>query len=569
MQGFCALLATKPYGQRIDLSTDKGLTHAYGTLAQTVTGTIGASFFTASSTLATASIRTGSIIHVTASDHVYTVTSVAGTTLNVTPVLTQNYVGSSLKVDAISAFVGRDGFGSSATQGTAAAQPAYIPALTNGLDTIEFPGATKALSLAANTAYDDVFATGGTIMFVLGVNDAGTSGAGRIVEKLNGGGTAIWNLLTTSAGGGFCKLLFNYVTSGTAGVFTTTGAVVALSIPQLVTISYDASNPGTAPVMRIIGLPVNVDITTPPTGTATSDAGGAHTIGNRAAGDRAFNGRLMVMKSWKRVLKTRELERTEKTLMAKWGVTPYFDRTGTVMYVGGRLCIYAEPPAPVTNAPLVIFLHGGTGTAATFATQLATGPLLGDVVIRVFLTATENAGAATTWNSNSPPPTFNNAPDSDYIASLINYFVAQGKVDPTKVFVVGHSNGAMMAYRMAIEHPTLITGGVFALAGVVMVPNPNTYTGKIRHFHGADDANIPIAGGVGLGGNTYPVPQTTVTAFTAANSGGGVSAGTALSDDFIVLPSPAEHTVASLTTALTLAPYSTTLQQEIATFVTT
>ncbi len=545
-------MAYIPQKSLLMLNSNTGLTHAYGTLAQTVLG-IEASFtLTASASLVTAAIRTGSIIRVGASDHEYTVASVVTTTITTVQPLTQTYLAlTALKVDAVQTWVGLEGYGMAPTQASAANRPAYIPDLTNGLDVVEFTGAAKALTLATSTKTDNLFTGGGTISFVLAANDAGGSSAGRIIEKVTSGGTAVWNVVTTNAGGGFYRILFNVVTDATAGAWTT-GSVVALNIPQIVTITYNSSTPATSPIIRIIGLEAPLTETSTPTGTVLDDAGGAYTIGNRAAGDRGFNGRLYEMLMYGTVIIDWNLTALEGYWGNKYSITLYDNLVKTY---GARTLILTKPSTPGTY-PLIIGLHGGTGTAATFAVQLDLTPLLGEESVLAFLTATKNADGSNTWNSGGAQ-TFNHAPDALYIYNLINYIIsnfAAGYVDTDNIYIVGHSNGGMMGYRMAIEYPDLITG-VFAMAADVMVSNPDTYTGRITHYHGEDDANVPLAGGVGIGGIYYTPVEETVEAFTNATI------------SFNILPSPAEHTIASLDTALALPPYSTTFAQLIYNFV--
>lgn len=559
-----------PHSAVLRLETDYGLTHAYSSSfqSQLLSGNQGDAFFTANSSVATAAARAGQNILVTAGSHAYHITgvSVDGLTVSVTPNLIQAYSGAGFKADIGSTLIGSSGFGESAIQSTEANRPAYLPAYQNGRDVLEFTEGAKALEIASSDAIDNIFANGGTIGVELAAIDDGAGDAGRIFTKKNGAGTEIWNLVTTSAGGGFCKLLFNYITTGTAGAFTTTGFVLKLGVPQIVELSYNSSTPTVAPVITIIDLNIGVTVTTAPTGTALSDAGGGLIIGNNAPGNRGFNGRLMAAYAWKRVLNGYERKQFNKYLAAKWGMDLFFNPAGTGVYLWNRFMYHAEPDSPA-GKPLIILLHGGGGSALDFVNQMALGVILGQAATRLYLEATENADGSKTWNSNLPLPTFNRAPDAEYIASVIRYYIALGIIDPTRVFIIGHSNGAMMADRMAVEYPDLITGGIYCIAGVVMVSNPGTYTGKVRHVAGASDMNVPLAGGTGIGGVTYPVPAVTVQKFIHANNNTGVTVGPDITDNFLILPSPAEHIVSSITTAFTLDPYLTTLQQDIYNFI--
>lgn len=204
--------------------------------------------------------------------------------------------------------------------------------------------------------------------------------------------------------------------------------------------------------------------------------------------------------------------------------------------------------------PLVVCLHGGTGSGSLFRTALDIGTTIGQEVILIFPTATENGSGDTTWNSNNPAPTFNNTDDVTYLSNLINNLITTGKVDTNNIWIIGHSNGAMMGYRLIIELPTVFKG-LIAFAGDVMVtPNTNLFTGKILHVHGELDTNVPLAGGVGLNGYTYPAVEAAVRGFTNASS-----------IKFITLPTGG-HEMVSLRTAL-INDLGTTNQALIADFI--
>lgn len=553
-----------PSNAKLRLNAQRGLTHAYGTLAQTVSGVMGSNTLTASATLATAAIRTGSVINVGASNDPYTVASVVTTTITTVEPLTTTYIAlTALKVDAVETWAGNEGFGSSATQATAANRPAYIPSVTDAAARvgIEFTAAAKALPLT-NTAIDNIFAGGGTVSFVIGANDAGGGSAGRVMEKVDGGGTAAWNIVTTTASGGFYRILFNQVTSGTAGAWTT-GSVVALTIPQIVTLTYNSTTPTVAPVIRVVGLDVPITETATPTGTAVSDAGGALTIGNRAAGDRGLNGRLFELYMWGTIRNNWDLTKLDKYWANKYAIT-LFDNSA--QFYGARAYDVSFPAAG--TRPLILNLHGGGGDADTFETQLQYGTLVGDVAVLVFPTATKNVNGTNTWNSGGAQ-TFNEAPDSEYLVNLINHVTAEALsrgITVSDVYVVGHSNGGMMAYRLVIEHPEVFAG-VFAISADVMIDNPNTFTGKLKHIHGENDANVPLAGGVGSGGIYYTPVIATVQEFTLVNGGTGVTSGSDLTDDFITLAG-AEHIMSSLGTVLAAVPYETTFAELILDFIT-
>jgi len=87
--------------------------------------------------------------------------------------------------------------------------------------------------------------------------------------------------------------------------------------------------------------------------------------------------------------------------------------------------------------------------------------------------------------------------DVAFIAAVIDDVVRQHGGDATRVLLTGMSNGAMMAYRFAANHPEKIAA-VAGVAGSVEF-EPSEFHGPVPvlHFHGTDDDHVPVKGGVG------------------------------------------------------------------------
>jgi poly(3-hydroxybutyrate) depolymerase len=86
------------------------------------------------------------------------------------------------------------------------------------------------------------------------------------------------------------------------------------------------------------------------------------------------------------------------------------------------------------------------------------------------------------------------------------------------VWVVGHSNGGMMAYRLACELSTRVTAiGVAAGALVIDTCAPVRPVSAL-HVHGELDTVVPLTGGNSLG-IVFPSTQLSVETFALANKG--------------------------------------------------
>jgi polyhydroxybutyrate depolymerase len=103
--------------------------------------------------------------------------------------------------------------------------------------------------------------------------------------------------------------------------------------------------------------------------------------------------------------------------------------------------------------------------------------------------------------------------DVGYITAIIDDMSARFNVDAHRVYLVGHSNGAFLAYRYACEHPTRIAA-IAGLAGAMLAdasPCSPSARVAILHIHGDADARISYSGGtirgipyLGDSGGTLP-----------------------------------------------------------------
>jgi len=83
------------------------------------------------------------------------------------------------------------------------------------------------------------------------------------------------------------------------------------------------------------------------------------------------------------------------------------------------------------------------------------------------------------------------------------------------VYAVGFSNGAMMSYAWACARPGMLAGiGPVAGALVVACPAPAPLT--VVAVHGRLDARVPLDGGRGPSGTTFPSLDASLAPFRAA-----------------------------------------------------
>ena len=143
-------------------------------------------------------------------------------------------------------------------------------------------GTTTEVNLGSDTSVDDLPIGGMVVNATINPITDGELSAGRIVDKRNTGG---WALMTTGESGSFMKLTLQAVTSGTAGDWGTTNAVIPIGEVSQVSLIWNNDSVDNDPIFIINGVKYTVgngitEVTTP-TGTYTSDAGDVLVIGNR------------------------------------------------------------------------------------------------------------------------------------------------------------------------------------------------------------------------------------------------------------------------------------------------
>jgi polyhydroxybutyrate depolymerase len=178
-----------------------------------------------------------------------------------------------------------------------------------------------------------------------------------------------------------------------------------------------------------------------------------------------------------------------------------------IVYVPARL-----PPQGTRS--LVVVLHGGLGNAQRIESGQSESGLNMDAVAEKagFIVAYLNGTPVTRrfgadklgWNAGGGccgQPAENNVDDVRYIRSVVAHLTPQYGIDPSRIFGIGHSNGGMMTQRVMCE--TGLYAAAISLSGPLNLEGANCAAARGKRMlaiHGADDANVPIAGGRGTQG---------------------------------------------------------------------
>ncbi|MBM9549051.1 prolyl oligopeptidase family serine peptidase [Leptospira sp. 201903074] len=148
--------------------------------------------------------------------------------------------------------------------------------------------------------------------------------------------------------------------------------------------------------------------------------------------------------------------------------------------------------------PLLVALHGRFGSGSSMIKQTKLD-LLADTkgFIVVFPDGYKRSWADGRGNT---PADENQINDIAFIEAMVKRLIAEGSVDPKKVFLVGHSNGGFMAQRMAAEKPGLWKG-VLSVAAQISVYTLkrksilNSNPVSVGIIAGTDDPLVPYSGG--------------------------------------------------------------------------
>lgn len=172
--------------------------------------------------------------------------------------------------------------------------------------------------------------------------------------------------------------------------------------------------------------------------------------------------------------------------------------------------------------PLIVVLHGYGGSGA--GTDRAWG--ISDLADEYnFLTIApdgerEPEGRRSRyWNASSACCNFNETgiDDSGHIRRIIDQVKAGYNVDDARVYVIGHSNGGFMSYRMAYEHSDVVAA-IASLAGANHIEerDPPPYPVHVLQIHGTDDTTIAYRGGE-IGENRFPSAMRSVSRWASYN----------------------------------------------------
>lgn len=163
-----------------------------------------------------------------------------------------------------------------------------------------------------------------------------------------------------------------------------------------------------------------------------------------------------------------------------------------------RLVAPEEVTAP---APLLIVLHGYTSTGAQHDSYFSATQQAASRGLYVLLPdgTSEPETGKQFWDASPACCNFTGTPVDDvaYLSGLIDEAIATRPIDPERIYVIGHSNGGFMAYRLACDIAEKVTA-IAVLSGSDQPTEADCTPSRpvsVLHMHGTADGTIGFGGG--------------------------------------------------------------------------
>ena len=188
--------------------------------------------------------------------------------------------------------------------------------------------------------------------------------------------------------------------------------------------------------------------------------------------------------------------------------------------VGGNRPVTVHLPDNLSQpAPLLIMLHSASTSGAHQERYMKLAPVAKSLgMIYIAPDGTVGADGRRVWNAAKACCQKSGTPVDDiaYINSLIDEISQKVPVDQSRIYFVGHSNGAFMSLAFACT--TSRASGVVSLAGAMDIDSScaSTIPFGFLQIHGVADKTIKIDGGI-LNGHQYTSAQETLNRVAAMN----------------------------------------------------
>jgi polyhydroxybutyrate depolymerase len=176
--------------------------------------------------------------------------------------------------------------------------------------------------------------------------------------------------------------------------------------------------------------------------------------------------------------------------------------------------LHVPPGRGSTDAlPVVLLFHGRGGNAADIERDSGLLPLADREGF--LLVSPDGTGSPAGWGAGASLATWP-VNDVQFAKDLLARLEQEQCVDTSRVYAVGHSNGAFMAARLACAMPGTIAA-VVPVAGAYVPPEGCSRPVPVLSFHGTGDTIVPYGGGLVRDVYMYRGVQAELTTWSKAN----------------------------------------------------
>lgn len=167
-----------------------------------------------------------------------------------------------------------------------------------------------------------------------------------------------------------------------------------------------------------------------------------------------------------------------------------------------RYHVHVPPHPPGQALPVMLALHGGGGSGLQFQRESRLDPVAdragflavypdGTGILRDRL-LTWNAGTRCCGRAREQ-----DVDDTGFLLAVLDDLAKRTRIDPSRVYATGHSNGAMMAYRLAAEQAARLAA-IIPVGGAMDIDRfAPAAPVAVLHIHSTDDPRALYAGGPG------------------------------------------------------------------------
>lgn len=170
-------------------------------------------------------------------------------------------------------------------------------------------------------------------------------------------------------------------------------------------------------------------------------------------------------------------------------------------FKGRTHSIHSSASSTGTKIPVVIVLHGYGSYAELQADYMGLRLAADTFKFHLLMPdGTKNQNGERFWNAGPVCCDYfsSGVNDEQFLLDLVRMVSARPDVDAGRIYLVGHSNGGAMAYRMVCHHPELFAA-VVSLAGIGQYTSSSCSRASpvgALHVHGTSDDVVLFDGGL-------------------------------------------------------------------------